>query len=65
MKNSIPFFNALSDPTRRRMLRLLAEGERTIGDLTLFLTYSRLPNRKEMVSVASGCIHIWAYWKTA
>ncbi|MFC7287256.1 ArsR/SmtB family transcription factor [Herminiimonas glaciei] len=26
-------FNALSDPTRRRMLRLLADGERTIGEL--------------------------------
>lgn len=26
-------FNALSDPTRRQMLRLLADGERTIGEL--------------------------------
>lgn len=26
-------FNALGDPTRRQMLRLLADGERTIGEL--------------------------------
>ena len=34
-------FDAIADPTRRRVLRLLAEGERTAGELAAAFTTSR------------------------
>jgi DNA-binding transcriptional ArsR family regulator len=36
-----PAFQALADPTRRRIVELLAEGERSAGDLAAEFTVSR------------------------
>ena len=60
-----PIFHALGDPTRRRMLRALADGERTVGELAEPFPMSLAAASKHIkVLESAGLIRREIRWRT-